>query len=93
MPEGGVMSGTCRCGSTNCHRRNRSYFREQTPGPDIRAVVFWWSVVGDAGCWTWCPVIKGEPVDEGRVMGHFDTLQDAYAEARAYTCGEYREDA
>lgn len=82
------MKPPCACGARICHKRNHGFFRERKPGKKIRAVVFWWD---SYRCWTWCPVINGEPVDHGTVMGHFDTLQLAYAEARGYTCGEYRE--
>lgn len=80
----------CPCGSKPCVNHNRGWFQRLKPDPRVRAVVFWWGV---RRCWTWCPVVNGTPEDQGFVMGHYDTLQLAFADADAYTRGLYPADA
>lgn len=75
---------TCPCGAPICPNRNESFFLRRPPGKRVRAVVFIWP---HRGFWTWCPVVKGKPWDEGQGMGHYDDLETAWADADAWTRG------
>lgn len=77
----------CICGVTACGNRNRGHFYVLIhPDDRVRALVFVWPY---RGFWTWCPVVNDEPQDTGSVMGHYDSLQLAWADADAWTRGAY----
>lgn len=80
---------SCRCGIRNCHKRNTGFFlgsSEIDPNDRDRAKVLWWDV---RNCWTWCPIVNGEDIDDGYVMGHYDTWELAFQDALSYTRGTY----
>lgn len=78
----------CLCGAQLCHRRNTAFFfrRQRWAKRNVRAVVFVWP---DQKYWTWCPVVNGEPWDTGQAMGHYDDAETAWADADAWTRGEF----
>lgn len=82
----------CACGAAVCVKHNRSWFcRLDKPRPAARAIVARWPFRLHGGSWTWCPVVDGVPWDYGLSMGHYDSLELAYADAAAWTRGEYGE--
>lgn len=78
----------CPCGASVCSHHNATWFfhRRKSLKGNVRAAVFRWPY---RGFWTWCPVIDGEPNDDGSAQGHYDTLQLAYEHADLWVRGKY----